>query len=265
MDLKARVIKECQTRGIFQVGFAPVSRWHEPLFHPWIPEEFCPDAIVPGTRTVIVIGLSIQLPVLETSPSIWYRELYKTVNTLLDQYTYQISSTLCDLGYQAVFVPRDGYGGIDVLQKNPVAFFSHRHAAVLAGLGAFGMNNMVLTQEYGPRVRFGSIFTNAEISPDPVLSDELCIRCNQCVHRCPVHALEEGEYPETLTNKFACAAQSAELNRRYISPCGICIKVCPIGLDREQFQREDIGIYGEKGEGSPLESAWKHVRRYGGR
>ena len=60
--------------------------------------------------------------------------------------------------------PGDGYFGIKALLKNPVAFFSHRHAAFLAGLGNFGVNNMLLTPEYGPRVRFGSVFTSAELA-----------------------------------------------------------------------------------------------------
>lgn len=264
MDLKERVRAECQKMEIPLVGIAPVSRWEDPLFNPWIPIEFFPHSIVPETKSVIVIGLPIHLPVLETSPSIWYRELYKTVNSLLDQYTYRIASLLYELGHQAVFVPRDGYGSIEVLQSNPVAFFSHRHAAVLAGLGTFGTNNMVLTPEYGPRVRFGSVFTSADITPDSVRSDDLCIRCNRCVDLCPTKALQEGQYPDSLTDKKACAAHSAELNRHFISPCGICIKVCPVGKDRERFQREDPGIYESDNEGTPRHAAWAHVRKYGG-
>ncbi len=134
-------------------------------------------------------------------PSIYYHELYKTVNTLLDQYTYRLASFLNDEGFPpSVFVPpRDGYGSIEVLQKNPVAFFSHRHAALLAGgLGTFGVNNTLLTPpEYGPRVRFGSVFTAADLPPDPLLAGDLCTRCMLCVRACPpVSALNEEDYPE---------------------------------------------------------------------
>ena len=134
------------------MGVANVERWYSPLFLPWVPEEFYPQSIYPETKSVIVIGLPVSLPVLETSPSIYYRELYKTVNSLLDQYTYRLSNFLTDKGYPSIFVPRDGYGNIEVLLQNPIAFFSHRHAALLAGLGNFGVNNTVLTPEYGPRV-----------------------------------------------------------------------------------------------------------------
>ncbi|GAB6286152.1 MAG: hypothetical protein STSR0009_23530 [Methanoregula sp.] len=126
------------------------------------------------------------------------------------------------------------------------------------------MNNMLLTPEYGPRVRFTSIFTAAEIPPDPVMEEPVCIRCMRCVKACPVHALTRGEYPHCLTDKHACATRSEELLRRYISPCGICIKVCPVGADRKLFGREDMGIYDEEDTTfDRYHRAWEHVRSYG--
>ena len=247
------------------IGVASISRWKTPLFDPWIPEDFFPEHIFPGTRSVIVIGLAVDLPVLETSPSIWYRELYKTINSQLDQYTMQMASLLNQAGYPSVFVPRDGYGSISVLLRNPVAFFSHRHAAVLAGLGTFGVNNMVLTRKYGPRIRFGSVFTTAEIPSSPLIDEDLCIHCNLCVDCCPTRALKDGDYPQTLTDKQSCATYSASLNTRFISPCGICIKVCPVGTDRIHFGRMDSGIYKTGTHDPTLIRSWEHVRRYGGK
>ena len=263
--LKKTLLNRCREMEIPIVGIADIGRWVDPPFHPWMPEEFFPQAIYPEARSVIVIGLPIPLPVLETSPSIWYRELYNTVNTLLDQYTYRLAGFLTREGYPSVPVPRDGYGSIEVLLENPVAFFSHRHAAFLAGLGNFGMNNMILTPEYGPRVRFGSVLSAAELPPDPLMEDPLCIRCMRCVHLCPSTALAEEDYPAGTTDKHACASWSAALHKRYISPCGICIKVCPIGDDRKQFSREDVSIYADTEKNPVLLSGWDHVRKYGGK
>lgn len=58
-----------------------------------------------------------------------------------------------------------------------------RHAPYLAGLGSFGVNNVLLTPEFGPRVRFASVFTTAEFPPDPVIDADLCTRC---IAVCPV-------------------------------------------------------------------------------
>jgi len=236
------------------VGVASTDRWENPPFEPWMPEEFYPQSIFPGARSVIIIGLPVHLPVLRTTPSIYYHELYRTINTLLDQYTYRLASFLNDRGYPSVFIPRDGYGGIDVLLKNPVAFFSHRHAAFLAGLGTFGVNNALITPEYGPRVRFGSILTAAPLPPDPLREEGLCTRCMECVTACPAGALDGRDYPEGLTDKAACARNSADLARRHISPCGICIQVCPVGEDRRHYGGED----------SRHRRAREHVQKYGG-
>jgi epoxyqueuosine reductase QueG len=64
-------------------------------------------------------------------------------------------------GYGSIYLPRDAYGDINILIDKPFAFFSHKHSAYLAGRGSFGHNNVLLTPEYGPRVRFTPIFTTA--------------------------------------------------------------------------------------------------------
>ncbi len=264
--LKAKILKKCAGLDIPLVGFATAARWDEPCFEPWIPEEFRPRAIFPEAKTVIVIGLPVTLPVLETTPSIWYHELYRTVNTMLDMYGYRIATVLIEEGFSSAAVPRDGYGSISVLKEKPVAFFSHRHAAFLAGLGNFGINNTLLTRKYGPRVRFSSIFTVADIPPDPVMEELLCIRCMRCVRACPVKAIGGKEYPGDLIDKKTCATRSEALSKRYISPCGLCIRVCPVGEDRKVFQREDPEIYHENAQKfDEYHKAWKHVRKYGSR
>jgi epoxyqueuosine reductase len=272
-SLKNEIRNKCRELGISLVGFAPVKRWVKPpeelpqKFETWIPKEFWPQSIYPEARTVIVIGLPVQLPILETAPSIYYHELYKTVNLLLDVKAYEISNYLTDKGYPSIYLPRDGYGDIEVLLEKPLAFFSHKHAAFLAGLGSFGLNNVLLTIKYGPRVRFTSIFTTAEIEGDPLLGQDLCIRCMQCALSCPVGAIKSDsgdleDFPHAM-DKITCATRSKKLRGEYRSPCGICIKVCPVGKDREVFDRENTSIYTKKKGFEEYYNAWEHVRKYG--
>ena len=46
--------------------------------------------------------------------------------------------------------------------------FSNRHAAVAAGIGEFGWLSIVMTPDYGPRIRIVSVITRADIEPDPM-------------------------------------------------------------------------------------------------
>jgi epoxyqueuosine reductase len=272
-SLKNEILTKCQELGIALVGFAPVERWENPptelpqKFETWIPKDFWPQSIYPEARTVIVIGLQVQLPILETAPSIYYHELYKTVNLLLDEKAYEISNYLTDKGYSSIYLPRDGYGDIEVLLEKPLAFFSHKHAAFLAGLGSFGLNNVLLTPKYGPRVRFTSIFTTAEMEGDPLPSQNLCTRCMLCAQSCPVGAIatdseDLGECPESI-DKVSCATRSKKLRGEYRSPCGICIKVCPVGEDRKVFNRRDTSMYTNTENYQAYHNAWKHVQKYG--
>lgn len=251
------------------VGFAPVDRWENPpeelphKFDEWIPPEFWPQTIYPEAQTVIVIGLPVSLPVVETAPSIYYHELYNTVNAALDFKAYELANFLTFKGYPSIFLPRDGYGDIEVILKKPLAFFSHKHAAYLAGLGSFGQNNVLLTHKFGPRVRFTSIFTTAKIEGDPLMVGDLCTRCLACVKECPVNAVKrDGDFPPPV-DKISCATRSKKLRSEYRSPCGICIKVCPVGEDRKVFNREDVSIYDKEHTPAKYKKAWGHVRNYG--
>lgn len=271
--LKKVIADKCQDLGIPILGFAPIERWENPpkelpqTISNWIPREFWPQSIYPEAKTVMVIGLPVQLPIVETAPSIYYHELYKTVNTLLDEKAYEISNFLTEKGYPSIYIPRDGYGDIEVLLKEPLAFFSHKHAAFLAGLGSFGLNNILLTPEFGPRVRFTSIFTTAKIEGDPISGEDLCTRCLSCSINCPVEAIESeysdhNDFPPTI-DKIKCATRSKKLRKEYRSPCGICIKVCPVGRDREVFERKKTAMYTYRDGFEKYHDAWEHVQRYG--
>jgi len=276
-SIKEMLIGKVREIGVPLVGFVPVERWSNPpselpnKFKDWIPEEFWPQSIYPEAKTVVVIGLPVQLPIVETAPSIYYHELYKTVNILLDIKAYEISNYLTGKGYPSIYLPRDGYGDIEVLLKKPISFFSHKHAAYLAGMGSFGKNNVILTEEYGPRVRFTSIFTTAKIEGDPISGEDLCTHCNRCVIHCPVNAIPEKmeskdgseDYPLSM-DKILCATRSKKLRKEFRSPCGICIKVCPVGKDRKTFNREDMSIYSDEND-SKYKKAWEHVKKYGSR
>lgn len=268
-ELKKQIILKCKEMNIPLTGFAPVERWekqskHLPnKFKEWIPEEFWPQSIYPECKTVIVIGLPLPPPIIDTAPSIYYHELYKTVNNLLDIRAYELANFITEKGYPSISLPRDGYGDIEVLLKKPLAFFSHKHAAYLAGLGSFGLSNVLLTPEYGPRVRFNSIFTSAPLEPSPLNSNDLCTRCLECFKKCPANSIP----PENLKNEFfpdiidkkSCALRSKSLRKEYRSPCGICIKVCPVGKDRIDFKRDiKTGIAEDK-----YKKARNHIQSYG--
>jgi len=65
------------------------------------------------------------------------------------------------------------------------------HAAVEAGLGTLGLNLMLLTPEYGPRVILTAVLTSAELEPDRRMTTPLCQgeNCGRCLLACPGDAV----------------------------------------------------------------------------
>jgi len=63
--------------------------------------------------------------------------------------------------------------------------FSHKHTAVVCGLGNFGLNNLVISPRWGLRIRLATIITNAELKYDRILEENPCNDCEECVKICP--------------------------------------------------------------------------------
>ena len=74
-----------------------------------------------------------------------------------------------------------------------------KDVAVLAGLGCLGRNNLVVTPEYGPRVRLRAMTLSVPIPSTGPSGFDPCVQCDDlCRKTCPQHAFDEPIYsPET--------------------------------------------------------------------
>jgi epoxyqueuosine reductase QueG len=264
-ELKTAIIRQSKKAGAAIVGFAPVSRWEE---YKETPPLFYPCNVFPFTKTVIVIGIPILIPMLDTTPSIVYSELYNTTNRMLDEMAYRISVFLNEQNIRAAFFPRDGYGEISVLVKRPEAAFSHVFAAKYAGLGTVGFNHTLLTKAYGPRIRLASVLTEAELEPDAMLEKDLCIHCGMCSKCCPTNAFYDIGKPIAYMDRYKCARYHQKLRSHYCYPCGVCIKVCPVGDDRLLYGKNASKYLNESSAlknnpNDPRYSDWTHIRSFG--
>jgi epoxyqueuosine reductase len=71
-----------------------------------------------------------------------------------------------------------------------------KDSAVLAGLGLIGRNNLLITPQYGPRIRLRALFVEAELEPTPALTGfDPCATCDRPCHRaCPKDAFGSGRF-----------------------------------------------------------------------
>ncbi len=265
---KKDIIAQAREFGAEQVGFAPVSRWDD---FAEVAPEFRPRAIWPLARTVIVLGVPLWLPIVEAAPSELGREQIIITNDLLDEAAYRVAVYLNRHGHAAINLPRNGQGEPEVLAETPTAIFSHVWAGQLAGLGTVGRNRALLTKEYGPRQRLISVFTDLDLEGDPLMDENLCGTCNNCEKICPVNALTHDKnerYARLDIN--ACASQGKRLRQAFRNPCGYCIKVCPVGEDRQLFQSTNTQKYFDEAAALAANphaaeyQDWLHIRKYGG-
>ncbi|AIF50469.1 epoxyqueuosine reductase [Pelosinus sp. UFO1] len=266
-QIKKQITEYAKGLGASLVGFAPVFRWKEGTE---VAPEYHPDAIWSEVKIVIVLGVPVLLPILETTPSINYVEQYDTCNVMLDQIAYRLAVYLNDLGYPSIFLPRDGYGNIEILIDKPVAAFSHVYAGKYAGLGTIGYNNTLLNEQYGPRVRYVSVFTGLSLPGDELIGKELCNGCKVCQKLCPSQAFTTRDNQVVAAmDKVACARYHADLKNENRYPCGICIKVCHVGKDRQLYKSTNIKLYLEEKEAiqknpnDPRYQGWVHCRTHG--
>lgn len=71
-----------------------------------------------------------------------------------------------------------------------------KDAAVLAGLGCVGRNNLVITPDYGPRIRFRALLIDQKAAPTGPIQFNPCGGCGEpCRVACPVSAFQRSVYP----------------------------------------------------------------------
>lgn len=120
----------------------------------------------------------------------------------LSRIGFSLMRKLDDMGFSASPIPT--YLPVPMLKetKGMIAELSLRHVAYEAGLGVIGKNLLLLTREFGPRVRFGAILTSAPLESGKPATENFCTECDLCVEACPVHALESrGEEAISLCSR----------------------------------------------------------------
>jgi len=188
------IIKDfAKSLGMGKCGVASIDRFETSQ------EGKHPCDILPGCKSVIVIGMPLLDGVVQANFRA-FEDGRLDLKGLFGTYGYAMLPNF-ELAYSCYAIAR-------LIERNSDAVatpcstgpmmngiqISIRHAAVAAGLGQFGYMSIVLTPEYGSRIRFGVILTTLDLPPDPMYDGPpLCNpeKCGICVKVCPTGALRE--------------------------------------------------------------------------
>jgi epoxyqueuosine reductase QueG len=174
-------------------------------------------------------------------PTREYFDHYHSVNRELAEAVSRIEQVLTDNGIPAFAVKPTVYDLEldDNYLRTLRTGVSHKMAATRAGLGWIGKTDLLITPEYGPRVRLGTVLFgyDGEIAAHTI-DESRCGDCNICVEKCPAGAAtgalwnirtDRDEYYDPHLCRETARRLSRERLDEEISLCGICVSVCPYG------------------------------------
>lgn len=218
------IVKKSRSLGASLAGMAKAaSLWDAPSSRLYAQIEFPPEA-----KSVLVLALSHK----EMEPELdwWGTEGGTAGNRILINISQALQQWLHE-EYHIHAHPLPYH-----IEKGGIFL---KDAAVLAGLGVIGANNLLITPEFGPRVRLRALFLNIEVEPPETLQFSPCDACDMpCRLNCPKNAFSSGSYSvdncaeqmkEDETSVLVEKAVKEDSLAGHIKYCRICELGCPVG------------------------------------
>ena len=191
-----------------------------------------PGDFLPGAQTVIAFFLPFDRSVAESNTrgffaSHEWETAYIETNTLIEKISSHIKIFLESHGYETVTIPpTHNFDKVRLISN-----WSHRHVAYIAGLGNFGINNMLITEQ-GCCGRLGSFVTNISISPDKRSETDACLylhdgSCGKCVEQCVNGALFSDRFDRHACYEMLNRHEENSQPNERADVCGKCLVGIP--------------------------------------
>lgn len=195
-----------------------------------LPQDFLDDA-----KTVISYFVPFDESIVNSniegkySSEEWARAYLET-NQLISDLNSYIKKELDSLAYDSSIIPATHNFDEDSLLSD----WSHRHVAYIAGLGTFGLNNMLITDK-GCCGRVGNIVTNLKIEPSNRGVKEHCLYkskgiCKKCVENCVNDALKVDSFDRHKCYEILLYNDKLHSELGLTDACGKCCVNLPCSL-----------------------------------
>jgi epoxyqueuosine reductase len=194
--------------GADEIGFAPVPQ-------EWVFQ----DTAIRYTQAIVLV-MEMDKERMALAPSRDTAVMVHETYNQLGQVSNKIADWLRERGYAA----HAGHplGGMALYPP----------MAQAAGLGWRGVSGLVITPQFGPRVRLAAVFTEIENLPvyegdEHAWVLDFCASCHRCIRDCPPGAFYDEPVQHdnglvTVLDNGKCFPYFAAYHG-----CSICIKVCP--------------------------------------
>jgi NAD-dependent dihydropyrimidine dehydrogenase PreA subunit len=145
-----------------------------------------------------------------------------------------IMNTYNDLGIAAnkiaQFLRANGYGAHAGHPLGGILLYPP--LAQKAGIGWYGRHGMIITPEFGSRVRLAAVVTSIQNLPFSQNNEhswiaDFCDACNKCVRYCPMSAILEKPKEHSDGRKTQIISKKCFPYFMENYGCTVCIRVCP--------------------------------------
>ena len=170
---------------------------------------------------------------IEQAPTPLYAQHYRAVNATLDRLTARLVTWISERRFSACAVPASQI----VDETNLLGSISHKAVARLAGIGWQGKSLLIISPQYGPRIRLATLLTDMPLSPNQPLKNR-CGTCKECSKACPASAIKNTRTADRYASReealhfSRCVEQTRNFKARLgieAQICGICVRACPFG------------------------------------
>lgn len=186
----------------------------------------------------IVIGHKLNEEIIEKIPLTYndddlaqeYLDEYYNSFKRISKITDKIKSFIEDENYHAIVLSATEEPKEITLKRS----FSNKTSANIAGVGWLGKNNLLTTREFGPRLTWATILTDAPLKEYVGHQIEsLCGDCQVCVNACPGGAIVNLSDPEKSYSPQKCGEYiMGRKEEGHPTACGMCLYICPYGNDK---------------------------------
>lgn len=111
-----------------------------------------------------------------------------------------------------------------------------------AGIGWVGKHGLLITPEFGPRVRLAAVYTNIQNLPFSEENshgwiEEYCTICGLCIEQCPPKAILEDTVIHDSGLMTNISQQECFEYFIQFYGCSVCVKACPFSMSIDAYER----------------------------
>ena len=212
--------------GACLVGVCELDRrWLYSHYYQLFTKEHAPVEVPEEYKYAIAIAVEMDYEGLKYSPTISAAAITGFGYSKQAFVAGLLAQFIRGLGYKAI--PQ----GNDTSTSIPIA--------IDAGLGELGRNGLLITREFGPRIRISKVFTDLPLVPDKPIEFgvwDFCHKCQRCAESCPSKAIMYGEPTKevnNICNRKGLLRWPINAERCFAfwvandSDCVTCVTVCP--------------------------------------